>query len=105
MDAVAFEDLNVNYSSQECAACGHVSADNRPTSQAVFLCVACGNKDNADDNAAKVLKKRTMANLASQAVVSMGRRADQGGPASGNCRRSAREGAFFTSSTDVWHSC
>jgi putative transposase len=50
------------YSSQECAACGHVSAENRPD-QATFHCVACGNQDNADDNAAKVLKKRTLENL------------------------------------------
>ncbi len=45
------------YSSQTCAVCGHVAADNRP-SQAVFLCVACGHHDHADLNAPKVLYSR-----------------------------------------------
>jgi putative transposase len=35
------------YSSQECPGCGHVSAANRPA-QALFLCVRCGFKANAD---------------------------------------------------------
>jgi len=47
------------YSSQECGACGHVSAQNR-TSQAQFQCVACGHATNADHNAAQVLKKRAL---------------------------------------------
>jgi putative transposase len=45
------------YSSQECARCHHVAAENRPT-QALFLCVACGHSDHADLNAAKVLYSR-----------------------------------------------
>jgi putative transposase len=44
-------------SSQECAACGHTHPDNR-ISQSVFVCQACGNKNNADTNAGCVLSKR-----------------------------------------------
>jgi putative transposase len=46
-----------HYSSQECAECGHTTAENR-LSQAGFKCVACGHCDNADFNAARVLKQR-----------------------------------------------
>ncbi|WP_041390661.1 RNA-guided endonuclease InsQ/TnpB family protein [Polaromonas sp. JS666] len=45
------------YSSQTCAACGHVAAENRK-SQALFKCVACGHAANADLNAAQVLLQR-----------------------------------------------
>lgn len=39
------------YTSQRCAACGHVAQENRE-SQAIFLCVACGHIAHADVNAA-----------------------------------------------------
>ena len=39
------------YTSQQCSACGHTSAQNRE-SQAVFECVECGHKMHADLNAA-----------------------------------------------------
>jgi putative transposase len=42
------------YSSQECAACGHIHQDNR-LSQSEFVCLSCGNSDHADHNAAKVI--------------------------------------------------
>ncbi len=45
------------FSSQECAECGHTHPDNRP-SQAEFVCQRCGQTDNADHNAAQVLAKR-----------------------------------------------
>jgi len=45
------------YSSQTCAACGHVDAGNRP-SQAEFHCLRCGHEDNADHNAARVIQQR-----------------------------------------------
>jgi len=45
------------YSSQECAACGHVHQDNR-VSQSEFVCLCCGNTDHADHNAAKVIAWR-----------------------------------------------
>jgi putative transposase len=49
--------VNAAYSSQECAACGHVDAASR-VSQASFRCVACGHEDHADVNAAKVILSR-----------------------------------------------
>lgn len=48
-----------HYTSQECAACGHIHPDNR-RSQDRFLCVACGHADNADHNAVMVLKRRAI---------------------------------------------
>jgi putative transposase len=50
------------YSSQECAACGHVHQDNR-LSQAEFVCLSCGNTDHADHNAAKVIAMRGVQQL------------------------------------------
>ena len=47
------------FSSQECADCSHIHPDNR-VSQAEFACLACGHRDNADHNAALVLKKRAI---------------------------------------------
>ena len=47
------------YSSQECAACQHVAAENR-RSQSEFQCVACGHRANADVNAAQVILRRGM---------------------------------------------
>jgi putative transposase len=45
------------FSSQTCAACGHVSSDSRK-SQSKFECVACGHRANADVNAAQVILRR-----------------------------------------------
>ena len=39
------------YTSQTCAACGHVDEENRKT-RATFKCMACGHTANADRNAA-----------------------------------------------------
>lgn len=50
------------YSSQECAACGHVHRDNR-VSQSEFVCLSCGNIDHADHNAAKVIAMRGVRQL------------------------------------------
>ncbi|MCY0899589.1 MAG: zinc ribbon domain-containing protein [Firmicutes bacterium] len=52
------------YSSQTCAACGHVSLDNRP-SEAEFVCLRCGHADNADHNAAVVIAARGVQKLLS----------------------------------------
>jgi transposase len=49
--------VDPRYTSQECAECGHVAAENRLT-QAAFHCVACGHEANADHNAARVIKAR-----------------------------------------------
>lgn len=48
------------YSSQTCAACGHVATGNRPT-QADFACIGCGVCEHADINAAKVILQRGLA--------------------------------------------
>ena len=53
------------YSSQECAVCGHIHPDNRKT-QSEFLCLFCGNYDNADLNAAKVVAIRAIKFLMSK---------------------------------------
>lgn len=53
------------HSSQECAHCGHIHPDNRKT-QSAFLCLSCGNHDNADLNAAKVIANRAVKFLLSK---------------------------------------
>lgn len=50
-------EVSAAYSSQECFACEHVSAKSRKT-QAEFVCVACGVREHADLNAARVLLRR-----------------------------------------------
>jgi putative transposase len=48
-----FVKVKAAYTSQECAVCGHTSAENRPKKPMTkFLCVACGHADHADRNAA-----------------------------------------------------
>ncbi len=48
--------------SQECSHCGHTHPDNRQT-QAKFECTICGFRENADVNAARVIKKRGITKL------------------------------------------
>lgn len=50
------------YSSQECAVCGNTQEESRAT-QALFLCKRCGHTDNADHNAAVVIKKRGITHI------------------------------------------
>lgn len=47
------------YTSQTCHKCGHVAKENRD-SQAVFKCVRCGYRANADVNAAKNILGRAL---------------------------------------------
>ena len=54
--------------SQECSQCGHIHPGNR-LSQAVFACSACGHSENADMNAAKVIKARMVAQVIAGAVA------------------------------------
>jgi len=54
------------HTSQEYSECGHIHKDNRPT-QALFYCVKCGHTENADDNAAKVIKTRGIKRIHSEA--------------------------------------
>ena len=51
--------VRAHYSSQECADCHHTHPRNR-VSQASFVCQLCGHHDNADRNAARVLKQRAI---------------------------------------------
>ena len=44
--------VNPAFTSQRCSGCGHTEAGNRP-SQAVFHCLKCSHRENADHNAAK----------------------------------------------------
>ena len=48
-----------HHTSQECASCGHIHSGNRKT-QSDFECLKCGHKDNADHNAALVIRKRAI---------------------------------------------
>jgi putative transposase len=50
------------YSSQECSACHYTSAENRKT-QSEFHCLKCGHNENADINANKILKHRSITML------------------------------------------
>ena len=51
--------IAANYTSLECADCGHIHPDNRKR-QEVFHCQNCGHLENADQNAACVIKKRAI---------------------------------------------
>jgi putative transposase len=46
--------------SQTCSLCGYRAAENR-RSQAVFVCGRCGHRENADINAAKVIRAKALA--------------------------------------------
>lgn len=46
-----------HHSSQECSACGFTHPDNR-LSQAAFVCLRCNHTENADNNAAKIIRER-----------------------------------------------
>lgn len=54
------------FTSQRCAACGHVAPGNRE-SQAVFRCVACGHVAHADVNAAINVRDLAVASTAGRA--------------------------------------
>lgn len=55
----AFFKIPAHHTSQECVDCGHIHPNNRKT-QGYFLCGSCGHSDNADKNAAGVIKKRAI---------------------------------------------
>jgi len=63
--------VDPKYTSQTCAACGHVAKENRCRLQ--FVCVACSHAEHADVNAARVILKRAQLEpLASRAAVADG---------------------------------
>ena len=51
--------VNPTYTSQTCSRCGCVAKENRE-SQAVFHCVVCNHRDNADINAARNILDRAL---------------------------------------------
>jgi putative transposase len=51
--------VSPQFTSQECAACASIHPESR-RSQSDFHCLACGHRDNADRNAALVIKKRAI---------------------------------------------
>ena len=55
----AFFKVPAHHTSQECADCDHIHPSNRK-SQELFICESCGHTDNADKNAAGVIKKRAI---------------------------------------------
>jgi putative transposase len=59
--------VSPRFSSQECAQCGHIHPDNRQT-QSEFLCLKCGHAENADQNAAEVIRKRGVEEILKQAT-------------------------------------
>jgi putative transposase len=77
---VRFIEVPSPFTSQTCAACGHVARENRK-SQAVFHCQACGHQANADVNAAVVIRERgvrMLAPAAGHAVAARGADRDVG---------------------------
>lgn len=69
--------VSPRYSSQECAKCGHVHPDNRQT-QRQFVCQKCGHSENADQNAAEVIKKRGIEEILKQVTPGTGESARGG---------------------------
>jgi putative transposase len=64
--------VHAHHSSQECSACGYTDPANRPD-QETFLCQRCGHADNADLNAAKVIRKRGIALILSAGTADSAR--------------------------------
>jgi len=72
-----FIQVSPRFSSQECAKCGHIHPDNRQT-QGQFVCQKCGHAENADRNAAEVIKKRGVEEILKQATPGIGESARGG---------------------------
>jgi transposase len=61
---IAVVKVDPRKTSQTCSRCGHVARNNR-RSQRLFLCRECGYCCNADYNAAKNIRDKHIASLAS----------------------------------------
>jgi putative transposase len=79
-----------HHTSQECGACAYTHPSSRQ-SQELFRCIRCGHTDNADHNAAEVIKKRAIglisnsgSELSKRGVLSL---SDSGRGAMGKTRR------------------
>ncbi len=82
--------VHAHHTSQECGACAYTHPSNRK-SQELFRCGVCGHTDNADHNAAEVIKKRAISlifnsgsELSDRGVLSL---SDSGRGAKGKSRR------------------
>ena len=58
-----FLPVPAHHTSQRCAACEHIAADNR-ISQSLFRCTNCGHEANADANAAENIRRQGLETLA-----------------------------------------
>ncbi len=58
--------VNPRHTSQTCAECGHVAAENR--NGVAFVCTSCGHHTHADVNAARNILRAGLALLAAQAT-------------------------------------
>jgi putative transposase len=54
---ITIQHVNAAYTSQECSSCGYINKKNRKT-QSLFICLCCGNKKQADINAALNIRER-----------------------------------------------
>jgi putative transposase len=52
LEGIEVVEVNPRNTSRRCSICGHIDKDNRKT-QRDFVCLKCGEKMNADYNAAK----------------------------------------------------
>jgi IS605 OrfB family transposase len=66
--------VDPRYTSQTCAACGHVSRSSRKG--ALFACVRCGHEADADVNAARVILQRAESPPMRAPVTARGRQHD-----------------------------
>ena len=81
------------YTSQTCAACGHVDARSRE-SQAIFCCTSCGAAANADINAAKTILARALCAAGSDRRENIPLLDVEGEERRDTCRAKGSGGAF-----------
>jgi putative transposase len=65
---VPVETVDPRNTSRTCAECGHCRASNRK-SQSEFVCKACGHRAHADQNAARNIRARALAQRALELVA------------------------------------
>ena len=63
-----FVRVDPKYTSQTCSSCGHKGKENRQ-SQSKFVCLSCGEEQNADVNAAKNILARAMASVSQREAL------------------------------------
>lgn len=65
---IAVSTVHASYTSKMCPICGCIEDENR-TSQETFECIECGNKDNADFNAAKNIRNRVLVTVLRESLL------------------------------------